>query len=51
MTDENPRCWRCNKILAAFLTRPWSLQCKGRWNREACKAVNDSSERDVVESV
>lgn len=33
-TDERPRCWRCDKLLAESLTRPWSISC----NR--CKAKN-----------
>lgn len=32
--DENPRCWRCNKLLAESLTRPWSITCP------RCKAKN-----------
>ena len=35
--DEFPRCWRCNRILAEFLSRPWKLNC-GR-----CKATNNNS--------
>ena len=27
VTDHSPRCWRCNRKLAAYLTRPWSLRC------------------------
>lgn len=34
--DENPRCWRCNRLLAIFLTRPWHLRCS------RCKADNKS---------
>jgi hypothetical protein len=33
-TDEKPRCWRCEKLLAEKLTRPWVILC----NR--CKAKN-----------
>mgnify|MGYP000879960358 FL=1 len=25
--DERPRCWRCNKEFAVFLTRPWHIDC------------------------
>jgi ribosomal protein S27AE len=27
VTDNSPRCWRCNKVLAVFLTRPWRVDC------------------------
>jgi hypothetical protein len=33
-TDEAPRCWRCSRLLAELVTRPWSIRC-GR-----CKATN-----------
>ena len=33
-TDYKPRCWRCNRVLAARLSRPWEMRCK------RCKAVN-----------
>lgn len=35
-TDEMPRCWRCNRLLAEMLTRPWTIVC----NR--CKARNQT---------
>ena len=42
MIDHAPRCWRCDRKLADYLTRPWSRKCK------RCKAPNvrrlDSSE-------
>lgn len=25
--DTSPRCWRCNKVLAVYLTRPWQVDC------------------------
>ena len=34
--DQEPQCWRCGRILAAFVTRPWSLRCS------KCKAENHS---------
>lgn len=34
VTDANPRCWRCSRLLAELATRPWRIKC-GR-----CKAVN-----------
>lgn len=33
-TDEKPRCWRCNRLLAELLTRPWKVTCS------RCKAIN-----------
>ena len=32
-TDRAVRCWRCNKLLALYVTRPWRIAC-GR-----CKAI------------
>jgi Zn finger protein HypA/HybF involved in hydrogenase expression len=32
--DAAPRCWRCDKALAVFLTRPWQVICP------RCKATN-----------
>jgi hypothetical protein len=32
--DENPRCWRCQRLLAIRLTRPWTVICP------RCKAKN-----------
>ena len=34
--DREPRCWRCNRLLAVFVTRPWSIRCS------RCKAANGS---------
>jgi phage FluMu protein Com len=34
VTDQAPRCWRCSRLLALFLTRPWKMRCP------RCKAVN-----------
>lgn len=34
VTDEKPRCWRCNRVLAWMVTRPWAIKC-GR-----CRAEN-----------
>lgn len=36
ITDTEPRCWRCDRMIAYFATRPWRLQCS------KCKAVNSS---------
>ena len=35
-TDQRPRCWRCRRVLAELLTRPWELKCT------RCKAANAS---------
>jgi Zn finger protein HypA/HybF involved in hydrogenase expression len=37
--DATPRCWRCDKALAVFLTRPWRVICP------RCKATN---QRDAL---
>ena len=34
LVDHEPRCWKCRKKLANYLTRPWDISC-GR-----CKAKN-----------
>ena len=26
--DVDPRCWRCGKLLARFLTRPYLVDCQ-----------------------
>lgn len=36
VTDEAPRCWRCNRLLAVLVTRPWVIRCS------RCKAENKS---------
>ena len=28
ITDQRPRCYRCGRVLAACLTRPWELRCR-----------------------
>ena len=33
-TDFKPRCWRCNRVLAIRLSRPWEMRCR------RCKAAN-----------
>ena len=33
-TDDAPRCWRCNRLLAIKVTRPWLILCS------RCKAKN-----------
>lgn len=37
ITDEQPRCWRCRRVLANKATRPWEIKC-GR-----CNAVTASA--------
>ncbi len=32
--DREPRCWRCGRKLAVFLTPPWEIVCP------RCKARN-----------
>jgi len=32
--DRSPRCRRCGKLLARYLTRPWRIDCP------RCKTVN-----------
>jgi len=32
--DLEPRCWRCKKMLAVSVTRPWVIVC------HRCKAKN-----------
>ena len=27
LVDREPRCWRCGKKLANYLTRPWDISC------------------------
>lgn len=36
--DVDARCWRCNRLLAELLTRPWRIKCS------RCKAPNQSGE-------
>lgn len=26
-TDREPRCWRCSRMLARLVTRPWVIDC------------------------
>lgn len=32
--DAEPRCWRCNRKLAEWVSRPWRIRCS------RCKADN-----------
>lgn len=35
-TDEHVRCWRCNRMLFYYATRPWKIMCN------KCKAQSQS---------
>lgn len=37
VTDYRPRCWKCGRALAKFVTRPWSIRCR------RCKANNTAA--------
>jgi len=41
--DHEPRCWRCGRRLAEYISRPWSLRC------QKCKAPNASVPMDARE--
>lgn len=45
VTDLTPRCWRCNRLLAEAVTRPWLIRC-GR-----CKATNKQGEVEATTPV
>lgn len=34
--DQKPKCWRCRRLLAEFVARPWRFVCS------RCKAENNS---------
>lgn len=34
VTENDVRCWRCDKLLAEMVSRPWRIRCR------ACKAIN-----------
>jgi phage FluMu protein Com len=36
LSDETPRCWRCARVIALLVTRPWQIRCS------RCKAMNQS---------
>ena len=36
MIDYEPRCWRCARVLAYHVCRPWAIQCS------RCRARNGS---------
>jgi phage FluMu protein Com len=37
VVEELVRCWRCNRLLAELLTKPWAIVCP------RCKARNQGS--------
>lgn len=37
--DQKPTCWRCGKLLAEYVTRPWQFTCP------RCKATNNNPPR------
>lgn len=38
LVDFHPRCWRCQKLLTEYATRPWRAKCV------RCKAVNQAGD-------
>ena len=34
ITDYQPRCWKCGRVLGKYFSRPWSIKCR------RCKATN-----------
>jgi phage FluMu protein Com len=34
--DQKPKCWRCGRLLAEYVARPWRFNCP------RCKAENNS---------
>lgn len=34
VTDYQPRCWKCGRMLGKYFSRPWSIKCR------RCKATN-----------
>lgn len=38
LIDFSPRCWRCEKLLAEYATRPWRCKCV------RCKATNQAGD-------
>lgn len=41
MTVQRPRCWNCSRVMAEYLTPPWSLRC------HRCKAQNRSEQAEI----
>ena len=36
VTDYEPRCWKCGRMLGKYISRPWSIRCR------RCKANNQA---------
>lgn len=36
VTDHQPRCWKCGRMLGKYFSRPWSIRCR------RCKANNQA---------
>ena len=34
VTDHQPQCWKCGRVLGRYVSRPWSIKCR------RCKATN-----------
>ncbi len=37
VTDHQPRCWKCGRVLGRYFSRPWSIRCR------RCKATNQGA--------
>ena len=37
ITDYQPRCWKCGRVLGRYFSRPWSIKCR------RCKAKNQGA--------
>ena len=37
VTDYQPRCWKCGRVLGRYFSRPWSIRCR------RCKATNQDA--------
>ena len=37
VTDHQPRCWKCGRVLGRYFSRPWSIRCR------RCKATNQGT--------
>ena len=37
VTDYQPRCWKCGRVLGKYFSRPWSIKCR------RCKATNQGA--------
>lgn len=37
VTDYQPKCWKCGRMLGKYFSRPWSIRCR------RCKANNQGN--------